>query len=300
MDFESDIRRLGDYLTLERGLSRNSVLAYLSDLRDAAEFFQNAKLPSWRALDQNRLLDYLQSAAEHPLKSSTVARRLISLRLLIGHLASEGLMQDFTAQMDSPRRWKILPDFLTEAEVDKLLHAFSVSSGDIFELRNRLIVELLYGSGLRVSELVSLRLADCDAENSLLRVTGKGSKTRIVPCGVPAFQVMRSYIAEARPQLAEKCSASPPWLLLSKSGKKLNREWIWSLIQRAALQAGITKPIHPHTLRHSFATHLLSHGADLRCIQEMLGHSDISTTEIYTHVDLNGALAVQRRLHPHR
>ena len=166
-------------------------------------------------------------------------------------------------------------------------------------MRNRLIVELLYSSGLRASELTSLKVADCDQESGLLRVTGKGSKTRMVPCGRPALRILVRYLTSARPELAEK-NPHAPWLLLSKNSRKLNREWVWSIIQEAAARVGISKNVHPHTLRHSFATHLLSHGADLRCIQEMLGHSDISTTEVYTHIDPNGALGVLRRLHPRR
>lgn len=299
MEFERDIRILTEYLTVERGLSANSVAAYESDLKDAAGFFTGAGKKSWRVLDADDLLDYLQFCAEHPMKSSTIARRLISLRLLYGRLADEGYIpHDFTAVMDSPRRWKILPEFLTEAEVDKLLTAFSLSEGAL-EMRNRLMVELLYSSGLRASELVSLKVADCDLQSGLLRVTGKGSKTRIVPCGRPALRIVSRYLTAARPELAEK-NPRAPWLLLSKNSRKLNREWVWSIIQEAASRAGITKGVHPHTLRHSFATHLLSHGADLRCIQEMLGHSDISTTEVYTHIDPNGAIGVLRHLHPRR
>lgn len=299
MELERDIRILTEYLTVERGLSSNSVAAYTSDLKDAADFFAGYGKKSWRTLNADDILDYLQYCAEHPMKSSTLARRLISLRLLFSKLADEGYIEyDFTAVMDSPRRWKILPDFLTEAEVDRLLAAFSLSEG-AFEMRNRLIVELLYGSGLRASELVSLKVADCDLHAGLLRVTGKGSKTRIVPCGKPAMRIIERYLSEARPELAEK-NPHAAWLLLSKNSRKLNREWIWRIVQEGAVRAGIDKGVHPHTLRHSFATHLLSHGADLRCIQEMLGHSDISTTEVYTHIDPNGALGVLRRLHPRR
>lgn len=299
MEFERDIRILTEYLTVERGLSSNSVGAYASDLKDAAAFFADCGKISWRNLTADDILDYLQYCAEHPMKSSTIARRLISFRLLFSRLTDEGYIDyDFTAVMDSPRRWKILPDFLTEEEVDKLLDAFSLSDG-AFEMRNRLIVELLYGSGLRASELVSLKVADCDLHSGVLRVTGKGNKTRIVPCGRPALRIVARYLNEARPELAEK-NPRAVWLLLSKNSRKLNREWVWSVIQEGAKRAGITKGVHPHTLRHSFATHLLSHGADLRCIQEMLGHSDISTTEVYTHIDPNGALGVLRRLHPRR
>ena len=299
MDFERDIGLLVEYLTVERGLSGNSVAAYSSDLRDAAGFFAGNGRESWRTLDVNDVLDYLQSCAEHPLKSSTIARRLISIRLLFSRLADEGRIEhDFTAVMDSPRRWKVLPDFLSEKEVDGLLEAFKTTEGEL-EMRNRLMIELLYGSGLRASELTSLKVVDCDMEGGLLRVTGKGNKTRVVPCGTPAFRLMRRYLSEARPVLAEK-NPKAPWLLLSKNGRQLNREWVWTLVQEAARRAGIAQSVHPHTLRHSFATHMLSRGADLRCIQEMLGHSDISTTEVYTHIDPNGALAVQKRLHPRR
>lgn len=299
MEFERDIDLLVGYLTVERGLSANSVAAYTSDLKDAAGFFGGKGKNSWRELNVDDVLDYLQYCAEHPLKSSTVARRLISIRLLYGCLADEGAIEkDFTAVMDSPRRWKILPDFLTEREVDLLLDAFKSSEGEL-EMRNKLMIELLYSSGLRASELTSLKVADCDFEGGVLRVTGKGSKVRVVPCGRPAFKLMRRYLESVRPVLAEK-NPRAPWLLLSKNGRKLNREWVWSVVQEAALRSGISRGVHPHTLRHSFATHLLSHGADLRCIQEMLGHSDIATTEVYTHVDPNGALAVLRQRHPRR
>ncbi len=299
MGFERDISLLAGSLTIERGLSENSVSAYVSDLKDAAVFFADCKKSSWLELQADDILDYLQYCKEHPLKSSTVARRLISIRLLYSYLADEDrIEQDFTAVMDSPKRWKILPDFLTEKEVDRLLEAFDPGAGEL-EMRNKLMIELLYSSGLRASELTALKITDCDSEGGLLRVTGKGSKTRVVPCGRLAFRLMRRYLTSARPVLAEK-NPKAPWLLLSKNGKKLNREWVWSIVQEAATRAGISGGVHPHTLRHSFATHLLSHGADLRCIQEMLGHSDISTTEVYTHIDLKGALAVTRRLHPRR
>ena len=299
MGFERDITLLTGFLTIERGLSENSVSAYASDLKDAGAFFTGCGKDSWLTLGIDDLLDYLQYCKEHPLKSSTVARRLISIRLLYSYLADEGrIEQDFTALMDSPRRWKILPDFLSEREVDKLLEAFDPGESEL-EMRNKLMIELLYGSGLRASELTSLKVTDCDIEGGILRVTGKGSKTRVVPCGRPAFRLMRRYLSSARMVLSEK-NPKAPWLLLSKNGRKLNREWVWAIVQEAAARAGISGGVHPHTLRHSFATHLLSHGADLRCIQEMLGHSDISTTEVYTHIDPKGALSVLRRLHPRR
>ena len=170
MDFERDINLLVEYLTVERGLSSNSVAAYSSDLRDAAGFFAGTGKASWRVLQVDDVLDYLQCCAEHPLKSSTIARRLISIRLLFGRLVEEGRIEnDFTAVMDSPRRWKILPDFLSEKEVEAILQAFRNCETEL-EMRNCLMMELLYSSGLRASELVSLKITECDMEGEVLRV----------------------------------------------------------------------------------------------------------------------------------
>ena len=288
------------YLTLERGLAPNSISAYRTDLEDLNRALQERNIHRYGDVSRNLLLDYLGECRENGLESTTIARRLVAIRLLFRFLYNEGLLdQNVTDVMDSPKLWMLLPDFLSESEVSALLSAFSMHSENPLEVRNRTILEVLYASGLRVSELASLPPDAIDYDTEMVRVTGKGQKTRLVPIGKPALRALRHYLAEIRPLLAEK-NPKAPWLLLSKNGKKLNREWVWQIVQTAALRAGITKSVHPHTLRHSFATHLLSHGADLRCIQEMLGHSDISTTEIYTHVDLNGALAVSRQLHPRR
>ena len=234
--------------------------------------------------------------------SSLTAKRFRSLlsaiRLLFRFLHNEGLLeQTVTDVMDSPKLWMLLPDFLSEAEVTALLQAFDSRSEDPLEVRNRTILEVLYASGLRVSEVASLPLDAVDYDTEMVRVVGKGSKTRLVPIGKPALRALRQYLAEIRPILAEK-NPRATQIFLSNNGKRLDRERIWGIVKEAALLAGISKNVHPHTLRHSFASHLLARGADLRVIQEMLGHSDIGTTEIYTHVDQDRLTAIHRKFHP--
>ncbi|MBR3688789.1 MAG: tyrosine-type recombinase/integrase, partial [Lentisphaeria bacterium] len=203
---------------------------------------------------------------------------------------------DVTDVMDSPKFWRILPDFLSVAEVDALLNAFPLRAQDPLIIRNRCILELLYSCGLRVSECVNLRFGAVRFDERTIRVLGKGSKERIVPMGDAAIHQLKRYLEKARPELAGDGGA--PQLFLSNHGKKLDRERVWMVVKEAARLAGITKNIHPHTLRHSFASHLLENDADLRVIQEMLGHADISTTQIYTHVDENRLLGVFNKFHP--
>ena len=232
------------------------------------------------------------------MESTTLARRLVSLKLFFRFLAEEKILEeDPSALMDSPKLWHILPDFLTEAEVDAMMNVHSAATDDPLELRNRAIMELFYASGLRVSEVVGLPVNAIDFDTEMIRVTGKGAKTRFVPVGRPALQMIRRYLAKARPLLTEK-NPSVPYCFVSRTGKKLDRERLWAVVRDTAIAAGITKNVHPHSLRHSFASHLLAHGADLRVIQEMLGHASIATTEVYTHVDQDRLTELHRRFHP--
>jgi len=298
MGFETRIGAFVQHIVIERGLARATAEAYAADLHDTAKFLEEAGLSGWESADRERLLDYLDELQSRGDTSTTIARRLVALKMFYRFLAEEGIIQeDFTRVMDSPKLWRILPDFLSVREVDALLNAFANTASDPLELRNRTMMELLYSSGLRVSELADLPMGAVDFETELIRVVGKGSKTRIVPIGKPALRLLRRYLKEARPALAETAPRAS-WVFLSNRGKRLDRERIWAVVKEAALRAGISKNIHPHTLRHSFASHLLANGADLRTIQEMLGHADISTTEIYTHVDRDKLVALHRRLHP--
>jgi len=298
---QEKIKYFVEYLTLERNLSANSIASYESDLKDFSSYLADRQIKLLNAVDRELVLDYLEHGKlELSLENSTLARRLIAIKLFFRFLLQEKLIpSDVTATMDSPKLWKLLPDYLTEAEVDAFLEVYPNSAKDPLDLRNRAILELLYASGLRVSELVNLPLTGVDFESEIIRVVGKGSKTRLVPAGKIALRTLKRYLNEIRPQLVVKNPLCPV-VFVSRNGKKLNREWIWSLVKTAAARANIQKNIHPHTLRHSFASHLLAHGADLRVIQEMLGHADISTTEVYTHIDAARLQAIHQQFHPRR
>lgn len=283
-------------LLLEKGLASASIEAYMSDLTDF-----------WRYLDRSGheiepekigrfdILDYLEYCQEDKLAVSTIARRLISIKLFFRHLTAERVLtENFTDLMDSPRLWKLIPDHLSVDEIEKLLQASQGRS--LLNKRNRLILELLYSCGMRVSELCSIKMDSPDFEKSVIRVTGKGSKERLVPFGRNAEHLLKNYLRSIRPKLDKLGTTAE--LLLSRNGKKLTRSRIWKMIKDLAIVAGINKNIFPHTLRHSFASHLLKNGADLRVIQEMLGHADISTTQIYTHVEPSHLAQVHKKFHP--
>ena len=294
---EKFIRYFVRHLTVERGLSENTVRAYGSDLLALADYLQNSGKTEWSQIDREILLDFLDHLRDAGMESTSIARHLTASKMFFRYLCAEGLLsEDPTLLMDSPKLWRVLPDYLSLDEVDRLLNVYP-SRGEALDVRNRAIVHLLYASGLRVSELTSLKLGDVNFETSLLRVVGKGSKERIVPVAAKTLQLLSYYLKNARIELIEQIPLSP-WLFVSRRSRKLDRERIWAIIKDAALQAGISKNIHPHTLRHSFASHLLANGADLRAIQEMLGHADIGTTEIYTHVDRSHLSALHRKFHP--
>ena len=296
--FERDFNEFLRYLTIERGLSQNTANAYRRDLEDFTAWLADRGVDSFRAVKREMIVDYLEyNHSERAMEPTTIARRLVAIKMLFRHLAEEELIPaDPAAVLESPKLWRALPDFLTVAEVDAFLDTWP-EEGTPLELRNRTMLELLYASGLRVSELTTLPLTAPDFENRLLRVTGKGEKTRIVPVGETALELLQRYLREARPVLAEKNPKSP-YIFLSHNGRKLDRERVWVIVKETAARAGIHKNIHPHTLRHSFASHLLANGADLRVIQEMLGHADIATTEIYTHVDADRLREIHRKFHP--
>ena len=287
------------FLTLERGLGVNTVQAYLTDLRGFADFCENNGVNNASSITREVILDFLGDRQDNHFEvSTTLARKLISIKLFCRFLQQEGVIEsDPTEIMSSPRLWSYLPGFLSTEEVDALLTAFPAQSKEPLPQRNRAILELIYASGLRVSEVTALRLNQVSFDAKMLRVCGKGSKERVIPADDSTLALLSRYLKTIRPELAAGNPAIP-FVFLSRTGKKLNRERVWAIVKEAALRAGIDKNIHPHTLRHSFATHLLENGADLRSIQEMLGHADISTTEIYTHVDKGRLLQIHRKFHP--
>lgn len=284
-----------DHLALERGLSANTRAAYASDLRGFLRFLQARRVSAINAVTRAHLTDFLLDGREQGLRTPTLARRLAAIKVFFRYLQQEGLLAANLAEtMDSPRLWKTLPDVLTVREVDRLL-----AQPDIRKprgLRDRAMLEVLYGCGLRISELVRLRLDDVRFDEGYLRCLGKGRKERLVPFGESARGWLRRYLAEARPALAR--GADVPDLFLGARGRPLDRRWLWRCIRRWAALAGLEKNVHPHTLRHSFASHLLANEAPLRVIQEMLGHADIATTQIYTHVDGARLKSIHERFHP--
>ncbi len=275
---ERAIDALLDTLWMERGLSRNTLAAYRSDLCHYAAWLesQNSEIARAESAD---ILAYLALPAHHSAK--TMARRLSSLRRLYEYLAREDrIKSNPVSRVESPRPGRALPTSLTEAEVEALLDA--PATGDVLGLRDRTMLELLYAAGLRVSELVGLTVPQLDLGQGVVRIMGKGSKERLVPLGDEAGQWLARYLKTARVALLNRAVSDV--LFLSRRARAMTRQTFWHRVKHYALIAGIRKPLSPHVLRHSFATHLVNHGADLRVVQMLLGHSDISTTQIYTHV----------------
>jgi integrase/recombinase XerD len=284
-----------DHISFECGLSPKTREAYGFDLAGFSRFLQAAGVHSPREVTRKILLTYLEGERDRGQSMSSISRRLVAIKVFFRYLVDEGLLEkNMTAVMESPRLWKVLPGTLSIKEVDSLLE--TVQGTDRFSIRDRAMLELLYATGLRVTELVELKVEDLHLESGYVRTTGKGNKMRVTPFGDKAKYQVEKYLREVRPGLAAKKAARH--VFLTFRGDKFSRKTIWKLIRTHARNAGITKKVSPHTMRHSFATHLLANGAPLRMIQEMLGHADIATTQIYTHVDQNRLKSVHHQFHP--
>ena len=281
------------YLASERGLADNSLHAYRRDLEDAERFLaRRARTLSSAAADDFRA--YLQDQTRRGQSNRTVARRLAAIRSLLRWQLSEGRdVGNILQQLERPKPERPLPKVLSRAQVNELIAAPSPKSGLFW--RDVAILELLYASGLRASELCDLKLRDVNLQVGCVRVLGKGMKERIVPLGRAASEAIERYLSECRPRLQRKPTER---LFLSRTGKRLDRIALWMLIEKYGRRSGLLKSVSPHTLRHCFATHLLGGGADLRVVQELLGHSDINTTQIYTHVDQTRLKSVHAKFHP--
>ena len=285
-----------DYVTVERGLSDNTRQAYAADLQSFTSWLQGHSIGSLNAVKRGQILDYLMDEKARDLKTTSLSRRLVAIKVFFRFLQQENLLlTNVTEAMDSPRLWKILPDTLSYKEIERLLAAPQAKS-KLF-LRDRALLETFYATGLRVSEIAGLRLEDVHFDAGYVRCIGKGNKERVVPIGESARATIRIYLEALRPQLA---AAQPDVaaLFLTRAGHGFSRKGLWKMIKHYAHVAGIAKRISPHTLRHSFASHLLANGAPLRVIQEMLGHADIATTQIYTHVDPARLKAIHEKFHP--
>lgn len=283
------------YLELERGLSANTLDAYRRDLEHCAFHLQTAGADRWTEVTSVQLTDWIYGLDAKDYAISSVARKLTALRGFARYLVKEGLRPDeMTELITGPKARRRVPETLTTEEVERLLQA--PRPVDAYGVRGRALLELLYSSGLRVSEIADLTLQQINLQRGFVRVFGKGSKERIVPVGRKAVDAIDAYLVSGRPSFVKSHTGSH--LFLSERGRGMSRKTIWFLIKKYARDAGIEKTVKPHLLRHSFATHLLSGGADLRAIQEMLGHADISTTQIYTAVESRRLLEQHGTFHP--
>lgn len=293
--FAGDIESFLSYLQLDRGLSANTVAGYLNDLDQAGIFFARLGVDDWRRLSGAQAAEWLRSLTTEKYSAASLARKLTALRGLARHLVRERLREDdFTALLVAPKLPRRLPGALSPEEMGRLLAA--AGGGDARSLRDRALLELFYSSGLRVSELAGLMLQQVDLDHGYIRVFGKGSKERVVPVGGKALDALTTYLGAGRQHFVRSKTGSH--FFLNKHGGPLSRVMLWKLVQKYAKGAGLTRKVKPHALRHSFATHLLTGGADLRAIQEMLGHASIATTQIYTAVEPARLLEQHTKFHP--
>ena len=287
------------YLRVEKGLAQNSILAYGRDLKKFGEFLRKRQKERIEDATRDEIVDFLSSLYGEKLDSRSVARYLVSLRGFFKYAMMEGMVRtDPTENLESPKIRNSLPTFLRVEEIDRLLQAPDLNTP--LGLRDRAMLEVLYSTGLRVSELLNLRVSDIDMRVGCVRCIGKGDKERLVPIGRKAIAAVEQYLAQARPKLARPSSPPPHHqsLFLTQGGKRISRVTIWKILHDYGVRLGLRGRLTPHKLRHSFATHLLERGADLRSVQLMLGHADISTTQIYTHVVEERLKQIYKAHHP--
>ena len=290
------IQEFSDYLRIEKRNSPHTVSAYRRDLSRFSAEFAGQKVDS---VTTANIRDFLISLREQGLSPASVARSLSSIKSFFKYLCQDKQFQDNPAEiLETPKRWRKLPDVLSSEDVDNLLKCPDLES--VLGLRDKAMLEILYASGLRVSELINLQVSQLDMQVGYLRTLGKGSKERIVPIGAMAKRAVENYILNSRPALvsSRKDGGKSEQLFVTRRGRGMTRQGFWKLLKGYVAQANIRASVSPHTLRHAFATHLLERGADLRSVQQMLGHSDISTTQIYTHILGKRMLEIHQQFHP--
>jgi len=285
-----------NYLSVERGLARNTISSYQTDLKKFSSFLKEKGETLVDNVTREDIREFLMDLKNKKLSVNSIARNLVSIKSFFKYLVNERIIKDnITAVLESPKLWKKLPDTLSIKEVDKIILKANFKSKQ--GIRDRAILEVLYGTGMRVSEAVNLKLRDINFEVGFLKCKGKGQKERIVPFGGKAQTAIRQYLKKARPDFILK-KRDVPEIFLSRLGRPISRVSIWKMIKTYTRKANIKKNITPHTLRHSFATHMLEGGADLRIVQELLGHADISTTQIYTHINKDRLKSIHHKYHP--
>jgi integrase/recombinase XerD len=290
-----NVKNFLSYLTVEAGLSENTILAYGRDLKDFLEHCKSSNIKHLSGIRPAIIQDYLRVLTKDQKSESSIKRALVAIRMLLRYSKLMGLIDDdFTAILEGPKIWQRLPGICSRRQVINLLNA--PDPAEPFYLRDKAMLELLYATGIRASELAGLRIPDLNLDIGYLRCLGKGNRERVVPVGKAAIEATAEYLDKLRPRLAKPFSDN--FLLLSRTGWPMSRIEVWRLVKKYAARAGMPRNLTAHTLRHCFATHLLTGGADLRSVQEMLGHVDIATTQIYTHVDQERLREIHRKFHP--
>ena len=295
MPLGQSVRDFLNYLTVEAGLSNNTILAYGRDLKGFLQYCNSERVSQLGQIKPGLIQNYLQTLTKNQRSESSIKRGLVAIRMFLRFAKLMGLVDnDLTATLEGPKLWQRLPIICSKQQVVNLLNA--PSPKEPFYLRDKAMLELLYATGVRASELTGLKTTDLNLDIGYLRCIGKGNRERIIPIGKAAIAATIEYLAELRPKLAKPFSSD--FLLLSRTGRPMSRIEIWRLVKKYAIRAGMPRNLTVHTLRHCFATHLLTGGADLRSVQEMLGHVDIATTQIYTHVDQERLRRIHKKFHP--
>lgn len=285
------------YLKIERGLSANTVTSYKRDIEKYLTFLTEKKITQLDEVSRFEILDFLQTLRQSGAADNSIIRMISSLRKFHQYLKRESIVSDDPMQLiDTPKKASTLPKAISPQAVEQLLEAPDTTTP--LGVRDRTILELMYATGLRISELVNLKLSDMHLTMGFIQTMGKGEKERIIPLGEIASQWLDHYLDGARVYLQDQSAETSEYVFLNSRGKSLSRQGVWKKVKQLALEAGIDQNVTPHTLRHSFATHLLENGADLRMVQELLGHADISTTQIYTHITKTRLKQVYSDYHP--
>ena len=294
-DFDHVLDAYRDYLLVEKGLSSNTMEAYGQDMKRYTQFVLSCGLASWGEVTSHILIDYLEKLRAQGLSPSSMNRHLITIRNFHKYLLQEGLAEvNPAALVELSKNWMKLPDTLSRQEMELLL--LQPAKDTPMGIRDTAMMELMYATGIRVTELISLDMNHINWQIGYLIAFGKGSKERVVPIGQVAYEIVRLYVDQVRPLLLKGKVTNV--LFLNRQGTRLTRQGLWKIIRSHALRAGLMKKVHPHTFRHSFASHLLEGGADLRSVQAMLGHADISSTQIYTHISCDRLKNIHAKFHP--
>lgn len=293
---EALVESFMNYLIVECGLSENTIKGYKGDLRNFSNYLHERGAKRFQDLRAKMIVNFIEKEKQRGLSENSISRSLVTIKMLYKYMIMESKISvNPMSSVNTLKLQKHLPEVLHYKAVEEILQA--PDCNDKLGMRDKAILELMYATGARVSEVASIKVNWINFDYGYIRCQGKGSRQRIVPIGAEASKSIRRYLQEVRPFLV-KIEGDEPLLFLSRTGKKLRRENIWSVVKKYAIKAGIRSNVSPHTLRHSFATHLLEGGADLRSVQEMLGHSNIATTQIYTHIDRKYLKSIHQRFHP--